>query len=297
MPRSIPTYRLYGEAGSQDADFWLHFEELPVRSRPYRWEIDSHRHEAYFQIFAILKGGGELLGGAAPERFEAPAALVVPAGAAHGFRFSPDSDGSVLTILADRLHEVARADRRFAGFYAVPRIVPLSPERPETARARAGLALIREELGSRRAGRMVLAGALIVDVLVHLARSAASDTPERLWGSAGPDAGRLERLTDLIDTHFREHQPVAFYASRIGISATHLNRLARTHLGASVQRLLDRKLTSEARRQLVFTAAPAKAIAFSLGFSDPGYFSRFFRKQTGRTPGAYRAAKGSRSAG
>jgi hypothetical protein len=33
-----------------------------------------------------------------------------------------------------------------------------------------------------------------------------------------------------------------------------------------------------------------KAIALCLGFHDPGYFSRFFRQRTGRTPSAFRAA-------
>src|SRR6185312_13357116 len=60
MNAPVPTYRLYGEDRQEELDFWLHVEDLPVRSRPYRWEIRQHRHGSFFQIFTISKGGGEL---------------------------------------------------------------------------------------------------------------------------------------------------------------------------------------------------------------------------------------------
>ena len=46
-----------------------------------------------------------------------------------------------------------------------------------------------------------------------------------------------------------------------------------------------------ARRDLVFTPTPIQAIAYSLGFSDPAYFNRFFRRHAGLTPGAFREAE------
>jgi AraC family transcriptional activator of pobA len=55
--------------------------------------------------------------------------------------------------------------------------------------------------------------------------------------------------------------------------------------------LIDRKLIAAARHELVFSRFPAQSIAFSLGFSDPGYFNRFFRKKTGMAPGRYRVTQ------
>ncbi len=290
MNASIPTYRLYGESAEENADFWLHFEDLPSRSRPYRWEIGAHRHGDFFQIFTISKGGGELLTDEGVQQFAAPAAIVIPTGAVHGFRFAHESDGMVLTIRADRLDELKRADRLFAFVFDKPRVFPLADNSAEILRAGEGLSRIGVELSGHGAGRMTLVGALLVDVLVHLARSAAANMSETLWGE-GRDSARMQQLVEIIDGHFRENKPVAFYAGRLGISPTHLNRLARLHFGESVQALIDRKRIEQARRELVFTPFPAQAIAFSLGFSDPAYFNRFFRKKTGMTPGRYRAAQ------
>ncbi|MCR4269467.1 helix-turn-helix domain-containing protein, partial [Nitratireductor sp. ZSWI3] len=118
----------------------------------------------------------------------------------------------------------------------------------------------------------------------------ARATP-RPHGAATRDSQRMQALEMLISTHFREHRPVGFYAGRVGVSVAHLNRLARRGAGASVSQLITRRLLEAARRDLIFTPTPVQAIAYSLGFQDPAYFNRFFRRQTGTTPGAYREAE------
>ena len=45
----------------------------------------------------------------------------------------------------------------------------------------------------------------------------------------------------------------------------------------------------EALRDLAYTALAIKQIADGLGFTDAGYFTRFFQRQTGHTPSAWRA--------
>ena len=47
----------------------------------------------------------------------------------------------------------------------------------------------------------------------------------------------------------------------------------------------------EARRLLIFTTASINEIGYQLGFNDPAYFSRFFTREAGMTPGRYRADK------
>lgn len=289
MRKNIPTYRLYRQEVDENSDFWLHCEDLPFRSRPHRWEIDRHRHEVFFQIFTILEGGGEVLGENGLQRFSAPSAIIVPTGVVHGFRFQHESDGMVLTVLADRLEALAATDRRLAAFFRTVRIVPLPGTDAEATEARQCLAGLKAELDGHSVGRMALVGALLSKALVHLAR-AGDNGADEMPPAADRDSSRIERLVELVDAHFREHRPVGFFAERLGLSPTHLNRLARRHLGESVQSLLDRRLEAEARRALVFTIEPAKAVAFSLGFSDPAYFNRFFRKSTGMTPGRFRAS-------
>ena len=285
----IPTYRLYGDDGPEVPEFRVHFEPLTTRSRKYRWEIKLHRHDAFFQIFNLTAGHGQARLEDRHQTFTAPAAIFIPAGLAHGFSFSPHSDGTVLTAVSERLTPLINSDPRLAAFLSAARIVPLPPERDQaTQAARKHLAGIADELAGRAAGRMAMIDAHMSAALVNLARATAIDTPGPSWGGER-DAARIDRLCALIDRHAREHRPVVFYAGQLGVSATHLNRLSRRMLKISVRAMINRKLLAEAQRELVFTHKTVKSVAYSIGFSDPAYFTRFFRQQCGTTPAAFRA--------
>jgi len=59
-------------------------------------------------------------------------------------------------------------------------------------------------------------------------------------------------------------------------------------LGRPPKRLIDERLHSEAKRRLMYTRQPLAEIAYTLGFKDYPYFSRFFRNLEGITAGTYR---------
>lgn len=294
MRRPVPSYRLYREDSGESAEFWIHCETLPARSRLHNWEIAAHRHEGFFQIFGLTRGHGEMLHGGAYMPFRAPCALFVPPGAVHGFRFARETDGLVMTALADRLESLVAADRQIAAFAAATRIVPLPAGKGARPAVLDCLARIDGDLAGEAAGRTVLLEALTTATIVHLARAAGA--PAEGEGADDRDGRRIEALQTLVGAHFRERRPAAFYADRLGISAGHLNRLARAFTGHSVQSLVARRVLEAARRDLVFTPTPVQAIAYSLGFSDPAYFNRFFRRMTGTTPGEFRRAERGRLA-
>ena len=94
----------------------------------------------------------------------------------------------------------------------------------------------------------------------------------------------------LVEKHYTEHWPIPRYADQLGLSAERLNRLVRAETGHSAQHVVHARLVREACRLLVHVQAPVSQLAFDLGFSDPAYFSRFFRRHTGQAPAAYRQA-------
>src|SRR5690606_11810586 len=121
---SVPNYRLYGESQEVAPDFWVHCETLPVRTHLHNFEISPHKHEGFFQIFLITAGSGEMFDTRAALHFSAPCALFIQPGAVHGFRYSRDADGIVVTALADRLVAITSADRQVSEFASGLRIVP-----------------------------------------------------------------------------------------------------------------------------------------------------------------------------
>lgn len=281
--RSVPTYGLYGEASAEAGDFWIHAEPIASRSQLFNWEIARHRHENFFQILYIRNGEGDALFGQDIVRLGQGSLVLVPPRITHGFRFSQDIDGQVITTLADRL---ARAGTTYGHNLSVPSVLALDLENPDDRYLLATVDRLVEEISRGIAPRTGLVDAYL-DIILGLAP--AIDPKSGLDGEAkSQDRVRIQRLNNLIGAHFRQHRPIEFYAGRLGLSPTHLNRIARSQTGRTISGLLTDRIISEARRGLLFSIMSIQDIALDLGFSDPAYFSRYFRNAVGETPRAFR---------
>jgi AraC family transcriptional regulator, transcriptional activator of pobA len=276
----IPTYGLYGEPQNGGAEFWIHAETIESRSSLYNWEIKQHRHETFFQILQIRTGDGDALFGREKLRLAPGTVVIVPPGVVHGFRFSQDLNGQVITMLATR---VSARPGCLMRFMARPWLFTAEPG-AEGEYLMATLDRIEQELALHFAPRAALLEACL-DVFLTLAAS-------RIDSSDDPDEAsardRIARLNSLIGAHYKLHRPASFYAAELGLSVTHLNRIARTGTGRSLNELLTDRLMAEARRNLVFSLLSIQQIAYELGYSDPAYFTRAFLRATGETPGAFR---------
>lgn len=284
----IPTYGLYGEPQTGAPDFWIHAETIESRSRLHNWEIRQHRHETFFQILQIRTGHGDALFGRDTRRLSPGTIVTVPPGAVHGFRFSHDLNGQVITMLATR---VSARPGCLMRFMSRPWLFNLEAD-AEGNYLMATLDRIEQELALHFSPRAALLDACL-DVFLALAA-------DRIDGGDPADIparDRIARLNSLIGAHYRQHRPAAFYAGELGLSVTHLNRVARAGTGKSLNELLTDRLMSEARRNLVFSLMSIQQIAYELGYSDPAYFTRAFLRATGETPGAFRKRERSQGFG
>ncbi len=53
-------------------------------------------------------------------------------------------------------------------------------------------------------------------------------------------------------------------------------------------KIINDRIILEAKRQLCYTDLKIKEIAFRLGFDDPSYFVKLFKRQTGILPAEFR---------
>ncbi|MFF5281918.1 MULTISPECIES: helix-turn-helix transcriptional regulator [Streptomyces] len=77
-------------------------------------------------------------------------------------------------------------------------------------------------------------------------------------------------------------------AVRLGVSPGHLAEAVRAATGRTPAALLREARTREAQRLLFSTELSVRQVAARVGFADPAYFCRFFRRETGRSPGDFR---------
>lgn len=87
-----------------------------------------------------------------------------------------------------------------------------------------------------------------------------------------------------IAGHLTEQPPISKIASHLGINSNALYQLAKRFTGLSPKAYLTKQLILEARRRLYYGENNSiKELAFELGFNDPEYFSRLFKKVSGQT--------------
>ncbi|EKZ97774.1 MULTISPECIES: helix-turn-helix domain-containing protein [Cupriavidus] len=281
--RTVPTYSLYGVNSSEPLLDQLHFESIASRSQLYAWEIKPHRHERFLQFLYIHRGSGEALLEGRKERLASGSLITVPPHHVHGFVFAPDVDGIIVTMTDTYLRTL------LAG---LPGTVPLfeHPRHDRVARrhALAGtLALFREEMESVSPWRGASLSALLTLMLVGIARIAEASAPAKTQAGSRP-ARHFRQFQQLLETDYREQNDIAYYAGAIGVTPTQLNRICRQLAGHSALQLIHARVLAEAQRDLLFSDLDIKQIAMTLGFSDAGYFSRFFARLTGQTPTAFR---------
>ena len=284
----LPTYALYGERRRPLLPERLHCESIARRSHAYGWEIQPHRHDLFVHILYVRAGSGAAQLGHAELALQPPCLLWVPDRLAHGFHFSHDIDGDVVTIVAQHVRQLLAGAADLLARLERPHCLQLYPAASDPGGAlRTALDALLVEIGTHDAGRLAAIESALRLVLLRLAR--LSEASSIAAPSATPRADRhLHRFAALIDRHFREQPALAFYAQRLGITTTQLNRVCRQQAGLTALGLIQRRLQHEAERDLVYGTRSVKEIALSLGFSDAGYFSRFFSRQVGMAPSQFR---------
>ncbi|WP_158280746.1 AraC family transcriptional regulator [Pararcticibacter amylolyticus] len=106
-----------------------------------------------------------------------------------------------------------------------------------------------------------------------------------------PHTGQSElvrQLKVLIEQHYREHKDHHFYCRALHADIRKLNKASTEALGKTVYELIRDRILIESKALLLTTGLSVKEISFNLGFADPSYFCRLFRKMTGYSPVEFR---------
>lgn len=267
----IPIYGLYGEQDSSTD--WLHWESIQSRSRPHGYRIAPHRHEHFFQVLVLTRGSGAVTLDGIDHGLAPAMVVVVPAQTVHGFAFSEDVEGTVLTLM--------QQDIRTADLQVPPAMVVTQQTRRLCAAAKNLVDEARHAGPGHDAAMRALLTLLVIEI--HRSRQGEGDgaTPDRGLGLA-------QRFRDLVEERFRETRRISDYAGALGVSPTHLNRVCRRVAGTTALGLIERRVGLEARRMLAFSTLSIKQIGSALGYEDPAYFTRFVTRVLGAPPSTFR---------
>lgn len=290
MPDSlVPVFKLYGETRQWPTPDLLHCESIPERSRRHDWHIRAHRHADLHHLLHLSAGGVRLELEGSSRAYDGPLLIVVPAMSIHGFRFSPDTQGHIVTLSRPLVEGLQQRLGDQAGVLARAEAHPLTAPR-QRERIAILVAQIDDEYRNPAPGRRRLLEALMEALVVETARLVAPAASAQRSTPRQRDEARthLQTYQALIETHYTEQPRIEWFAERLGITGDHLSLLCRRLAGRSALQLLHERLLLEAKRQLIYTNLTVGEVADGLGFSEPAYFARFFKRLAGMPPRDFR---------
>lgn len=281
FPPAIPVFKLYGAGLDWPTPDLLHCESIADRSRLHDWEIRPHRHADLTQLLYVRRGWAEIEMEGVRTRIDEAAVQVVPPLCIHGFRFSERVEGHVLTLANPLL---AQLEAGLDGQHGALRSAGLHRAGKDRRYLNTLFGAIDREYRTPAPARDLLLKSLVGVLAVWVGRQMLVRQTER------PSRAQelLAAFTSMVEAEFSQQRSVEDYAARLDITPAYLNTLARRFTGHTAQGVLHRRLLLEAKRQLIYTAMTASQISDDLGFSEPAYFSRFFKRLTGQSPTEFR---------
>lgn len=287
---SVPQFHLYGEDTNDAAYDFVHAEPIQVRARQADGLINLHSHKYLQQVIFVSSGQCSCTIETNSFNLQGPVIILPPPDVAHGFHFSQDSEGVVISFTDDVVRGKTGLRSGLHGrLMAAQRQMFVEIEEVRVARRLKRIAGdLVGEIALRRDGYEIAMRSQLAIIVVEISRLISEGRTDSVEHPNYVDE-KIEQLRQLIEENFHETRHLTDYANWLSMTPDRLNEHCKRITGKTAGSMVRQRLLIEAKRQLVYSDLSVSEIAYDLNFSDPSYFSRFFRKSTGQTPQQFRS--------
>ncbi|WP_317930554.1 AraC family transcriptional regulator [Halioxenophilus sp. WMMB6] len=284
---SVPKYLLYGQGSEGPVDWFLNIEQLSKRCQERGWKIGLHSHPAFAQVMFVLRGRGVMQVGEKALNFNSPCALIIPVDAIHGFDYQLSTDGWVVTLAEYCLAQISSRVAQISQLMSLPAVIPLARTELTLDVINSRLGNIQKEILNQSENYEIIVESELLSLLISLQRVSRSSNQA---GSQASDKQLklVYAFKALIEEHLFENLKIPEYAERLHVTSFQLRSACESVCQCAPKEVLEERKLMEAKKDLIFSTRTIEQIAYRLGFTDPSYFTRFFRKREGEAPSNFR---------
>lgn len=263
----------------------LHFEYLDNLANFFGRNMSVHYHDRFYQIHIILNGNTHVHLDGKHYTNEGITLFFTPPAVPHSFVTETNSSGYVLTIQQQLVWRLLDMECGLNNIM-VDQMKPFCASLGEDFPILSLISHLKKELDSSSMMQEKATQALLQLVLIEVMRLGIRNNSEKTNRSV--DITIFHHFNHLVEIHYAEHWALGNYAEQLGISVSRLNDICRRVSSLSSKKIIIDRQMQEARRSLQFTSKSVSEIGYDLGFRDPAYFARFFRKYSDMTASEYR---------
>lgn len=252
----------------------------PTRLRP-------HYHD-FFQV-TLLFGSGRLMHDFRETEVSGSLVFFLSPGQVHTIVPTAETRGTIVSFTRQFFDP---GDEQGAGslldlpfFYATDRMPWLKLSEDHRDWVTSVFRELQAEYDGAQAGAGEVFRSLLRILFVRVARWHAVESPV-VEGSRA--AILVRRFHHEIERHHHDWKTLEPYAHQLGVTVNYLNDVVRKETGQSAGEHVRLRRLLDAKRLLLHSSLSVSEIGYQLGFVDPSYFSRFFRRYENVTPAEFR---------
>jgi len=138
-------------------------------------------------------------------------------------------------------------------------------------------------------GNLVILQSQLRIFLVKILRHGERDGELRL-DMLRPQHRLFINFRSLVEKEFMNLHTVQQYADRLHVAVRTLNKCVNECSQTSPLTFINNRIILEAKRQVRYSNLMVKEIAYNLGFEDPSYFVKLFKRHTGVMPSEFKGS-------
>ena len=249
-----------------------------------------HRHD-FFEVLYLMKGSGFHVIDGNKYEIKPPCVFFMSPGQAHKLEFSNDIEGFIFIFTSD-FYLINRSNQNtlieFPFFFTLQQDNP-----PLILKDSNDVAFLEKlfvqgisELETRGAAHAIEMLRSILDLI--LTTCAARYQTIETSGNKGKGHILVKRFYSLVEEKHQQNLSLNQYAEMLSVSPNHLTQMLKKLTGKTSTQIIKAKQILEIKRLLVHTNLTVSEIASHLNFYDQSYFSKFFKRETGKLPLQYR---------
>lgn len=247
------------------------------------------QRDRYYRILLLQSGDLEAVCNSGRAKVRAPALLCLSPYQFFEFRKLREPGGLELRFLPD-FYCIEMHHNRIScsGILFNSPLAP--PELRLNADEAAQFAALFDELRAEaeRGGESQAAMLLSYLKIIIIRATRMKSNSAAAWSLRQPDHLIIERFRQLLEESYCLPHSESRFAAQLQMPATGFRRFLQRHFGRTLAQLRRERVMLEARRKLVLSDLRVQDVAQALGFEDPFYFSRAFKKHAGMAPEDFR---------
>ena len=261
--------------------------ERTIKVAPFRKNVrrtNPHKHNSYLELIYLSEGSGIHGIDSVEYSIQPPVIHVVRQEQVHHWQLDTEPEGYV--ILVKKAFVEKSLDGELKSLFT--KISSQCCLQVTDNRLIEGvLALLTEEIAANGESSFAVIEGLLKAFLAKIL-SVSSPFVNHEERKSGIYNGFMQLLNE--DNGLKK--TVSHYAEKLNVSPQNLNMACQKSMGKAATDLVAEFVIAEAKRLLLYTNMTVSEIAFSLDFTDPSYFVKYFKKSVGSTPQSFRNGAG-----